>query len=194
MSSPHQSSESVEKAPITHVKRIIRLKKRHHGEHVEEGLNIYPMMDIMTIILVFMIMQFASSSASIIQESPEMKIPYSTSEVQTDAALPIQISRNEISVEGEQVLSLRDGQVDPSQKRGGGNGFVISPLLKRMKREAEKKKLIAKKNTQRPFKGEVLIVADQRTPYRTLSEVIYTLGQSEFSKLRFVVNKKGPAN
>jgi biopolymer transport protein ExbD len=36
----------------------------------------------------------------------------------------------------------------------------------------------------------VQIIADKRTPYRTLSEVIYTLGQTEFKNLRFVVNKK----
>ena len=36
------------------------------------------------------------------------------------------------------------------------------------------------------------IVADKRTPYRTLTEVIYTLGQSEFNSLRFVVNRQTP--
>ena len=41
-----------------------------------------------------------------------------------------------------------------------------------------------------PFVGDVQIIADKRTPFRTLSEVIYTLGQTEFKNLRFIVNKK----
>ena len=40
---------------------------------------------------------------------------------------------------------------------------------------------------------EVQIIADKRTPYRTLVEVLYTMGQSEFKAMRFVVLKKGAA-
>ena len=35
--------------------------------------------------------------------------------------------------------------------------------------------------------GAVQIIADRRTPFRTLSEVVYTLGQAEFAELHFVV-------
>jgi biopolymer transport protein ExbD len=37
----------------------------------------------------------------------------------------------------------------------------------------------------------VQIIADRRTPFRTLSEVIYTLGQAEFAELHFVVLQGG---
>jgi len=176
-------------ATIGHVKRIIRLRLRRQSPPEEQHLNIYPMMDIMMIILVFLIMQFATSAASVIQESPELKIPFSSAEVSTADALPIQISRNEIAVEGKRILALREGNVDPNYKQGGTNGFLVVPLFKLMKKSAERQKLIAEKNPQRPFEGKVLIVADKRTPYRTLTEVLYTLGQAEFKQLKFVVNK-----
>lgn len=187
-----QPSEESEKTPasVMQVKRIIRLKLRRQDEPEENFLNIYPMMDMMTIILVFLIMQFASSSASVVQESPELKIPFSESVDNLSESIPIQISRNEITVDGERVLTLREGQVDPSYKQGGSNGFKILPLLKRMQSEAEIKKAIAASQSTREFLGEVLIIADGRTPFRTLSEVLYTLGQAEFSRLKFVVNRK----
>ncbi|MGB0679563.1 MAG: ExbD/TolR family protein [Polyangiales bacterium] len=186
-----QEQSEQDNASILHVKRIIRLKVRRRGEDEHQFLNIYPMMDMMTILLVFLIMQFASSTASIVQESEELKIPYSTATKETTDGVPLQISRNEIVVAGKQVVTLRRGQVDASNKQGGGTGFVITPLLKQLQKEAKGQKEFYERVKKKPFEGKALIVADQNTPYRTVSEVLYTLGQTEFKELHFVVNKRG---
>ncbi|MEM1417703.1 MAG: biopolymer transporter ExbD [Myxococcota bacterium] len=178
-----------ERATAADVKRIIRRKLKRRPKHEHHGLNIYPMMDMMTILLVFMVMQFASSSAASITQNEELQIPYSTSTVELMEYTPVQISRNSIIVDGEQILELRNGVVDPSNKQGGGNGFLITPLFREMQRIAELKKLIAAQNARRAFEGDVQIIADHRTPFRTLAEVVYTLGQSEFKNMRFIVNK-----
>ena len=44
-------------------KRVIRRKRAKHVHEEEMGLNIYPMMDMMTILLVFLIQSFASGAA-----------------------------------------------------------------------------------------------------------------------------------
>ncbi len=184
-------NETSRPATLADVKRVIRrtLKKREE-EEVEEGLNIYPMMDMMTILLVFMIMQFSASSADIVQ-SEELQIPTSTSTTETDQFLSIIISSSEIVVEGKHVLSLRAGKVDSSQKQGGSNGWLITPLYKNLQQHRDRLKMIAMKNTQRPFRGRVRIIADKRTPFRTLGEVVYSLGQSEFGSIRFIVLRHG---
>lgn len=179
-----------EPVSMAHVKRVVRAKIRRQPETEHRGINIYPMMDMMTILLVFMVMQFASSTAAVVQESAELKIPSSTSKVELDEALPIQISKSAVIVDGTPVLELRNGVVDPSQKQGGTSGFLITPLFKELAKIRDLKKKIAQQNTRRPFSGNVAIIADKETPYRTLSEVIYTLGQTEFKNLRFVANKK----
>lgn len=190
MAGPEQSPEHDEPiATAAQVKSIIRRKLRKHEPEVHLGLNIYPMMDMMTILLVFMVMQFASSTAAVIQDSEELRIPYSTSTLELGDAVPVQISRSAIVVDGERVLDLRNGLVDPSQKQGGASGFLISPLARAMAEIRDLKKLIAARNPRRPFTGDVQIIADRHTPYRTLTEVIYTLGQAEFKNLRFVVSK-----
>ncbi|MBW2225325.1 MAG: hypothetical protein JRF54_14150 [Deltaproteobacteria bacterium] len=91
----------------------------------------------------------------------------------------MQISRSGVIVDGKSVLELRNGIVDPSLKQGGSSGFLITPLYKTLGEIRDRKKRTAQRFTNQP-----------RTPYRTLSEVIYTLGQTEFKNLRFVVNKK----
>jgi biopolymer transport protein ExbD len=175
-------------ATIADCKRIIRRKNGKREQPEEMGLNIYPMMDMMTILLVFLIMSFASGSADVVQ-SEELQIPTSTSEVEAVNALGIVISQSEIVVEGKRVLALRNGKVDPSLKQGGGNGWLITPLYNNLKQHRDRLKLIAAKNPQRAFRGEVRLVADKRTPFRTLGEVIYSLGQAEFGALRFIVLK-----
>ena len=191
MASPEQDEEV---ATTAQVKSIVRRKLRRQVPHEHHGLNIYPMMDMMTILLVFMVMQFASSTAAVIQDSDELRIPYSTSTLELDDAVPVQISRSAIVVDGEHILDLRNGLVDPSLKQGGASGFLISPLARAMAEIRDLKKLIAARNPRRPFTGDIQIIADQHTPYRTLTEVIYTLGQTEFKNLRFVVNKPPPGD
>ena len=181
---PHDQQKT---ATQVQVKQIIRRKLRRAPEHEEHGLNIYPLMDVMTILLVFMIMQFAAESANIVQ-SAELQIPYSTSRTEVEEALPIQISRNEIVVDNRPALSLRNGLVDPSQKQGGGTGFLITPLHDVLTQHRDRLRQIEQLSQgRRPFTGTVQIIADKRTPFRTLSEVIYTLGQAEFSSIHFVV-------
>lgn len=176
-------------ASMAHVKQVIRRTLRKTPPHEENFLNIYPMMDIMVILLVFMVMQFAASSVSNIQQNDALQIPYSTSQMEPKDAMPLQVSRNEVAVDGEHVVSLRNGKVDPSQKQGGSKGFLITPLHEELKERAEMAKRIARQNN-RQFKGKAQIIADKRTPYRTISEVVYTLGQVGYKNIRFVVNKK----
>lgn len=177
---------------MAQVKQLIRRKLRRVEPFEEQGLNIYPLMDVMTILLVFMVMQFAQESANIV-ESADLQIPYSTSTAEMQQALSLQISRTDITVEGRPVLSLRNGMVDPSQKQGGGTGFLITPLHGVMGQHRDRLRTIERMNPNRPFTGMVQIIADKRTPFRTLSEVIYTLGQAEFSNIHFVVlqNEQG---
>jgi biopolymer transport protein ExbD len=174
-----------QKATMGQVKALIRRKLRRTPPHEENSLNIYPMMDVMTILLVFMIMQVASETANITQ-SDDLQLPWTTATHPLSESVPIQISRAEIIIDGRPVVTLRNGIVDPSQKQGGANGFLITPLLTTMQQHRDRLKLIAQRNPRRPFTGEVQIIADKRTPFRTLSEVIYTIGQAEFAHMHFV--------
>jgi biopolymer transport protein ExbD len=180
-------AEHIERqATMGDVKRVIRRVMSRREAPEEMSLNIYPMMDMMTILLVFMIMSFASGGAEVVQ-TEELQIPVSTSQVEAAEALSIVISSSEVVLEGKRVLSLRNGKVDPSLKQGGGNGWLITPLYNSLKQHRDRLKMIAARNPQRAFRGEVRVVADKRTPFRTLGEVIYSLGQAEFGALRFIV-------
>ena len=188
MSAPGQ-----QKASMLQVKAIIRRKLRKQEEHGHNELNIYPMMDMMTILLVFLIMQFAQTAATVVQ-SPELQIPVSTSQETLEQATIVTISSSSVLVDGNSALSLRNGLVDPGLKQGGANGFLITPLLTAMQHKKELLEVVAGHNPRRPFTGDLEIVADKHTPYRTVIEVVYTCGQAHFANLRFVVRQSSQAH
>jgi biopolymer transport protein ExbD len=172
-------------ATMGQVKSLIRRRLRRRELEQEMFLNIYPMLDMMTILLVFLMAQFATEYAEI-ADSAELQIPMSTSEVNHQAALSVTIARNELLVEGIRIAPLQGGQIDPGILQGGSTGWKIMPLLESLREHRELQRVIDQQRGQQ-FAGEIQIIADKRTPYRTIAAVLYTLGQAEYRAMRFVV-------
>ena len=96
------------------------------GESIRH-LNIMPMMDMMTILLVAFIFQMATSALEL--TAGTVQLPRTT----TDAPMPekawlLVITPNGIVVEGKSIVSVHDGDVDPSEKEGGSLGIKIPRL------------------------------------------------------------------
>ena len=51
--------------------------------------------------------------------------------------------------------------------------------------------MIAARSANQKFKGLALVVADRDTNYRLITEVLYTAGQAEFEKFKFVAAEGG---
>lgn len=180
-----------EKASALDLKRAMaRAKRRHKGEHEINYLNITPMLDMMTIILVFLLKSLASSAGQIPQ-SDDLRLPRSSSEIDPSGALQVIVSRVSVTVNGRSInVPLRNGFVDPAQKRGGSAGFLINPLNTEMRDQADAARSLARRMNQ-PFRGEVAIIADRTIPLRTVYEVLYTCGQNGFSNFQLLVLKTG---
>ncbi len=179
-------------ASMVTYKRILRKETRkRYTEHEAQYLNITAMMDMMTIILVFLLKSLSSSSAAIPQ-SNDLSIPKSI--LSTESAqegVAVVISKSQISVDDKPVLSVpadASHGVEAKYKRSGSaNDLFIAPLADSLKywREVDKQKktLQGMKDTS----SQAIVIADQNTPYRLLTEVLFTLGQSEFSRFHIMV-------
>ena len=73
-------------------------------------------------------------------------------------------------------------------KRDGDNGYYITPLVEILNRVARKEKKVAEMTGQK-FDGELTIVADRFTPYRLLTEILYSCGQAEYANYRLLILK-----
>jgi len=177
-------------------KQITRFREQVEAEVEElhmQYLNIMPMMDMMTILLVFLLKEF-SVQASAMAASEGMTLPSSTVEKTSPVAVNISVTQNAILVEGDAVAPVRatgaGREVDSSAKRDGANGYYITPLVDVLNKHANRLKKIAALGGT-PFDNTAMVMVDKGTPYRLLSEVLYSAGQAEFRNYRLVVIKKG---
>jgi biopolymer transport protein ExbD len=184
--------------PVSIVKYKAALRKaiRKNAKEPEiDFLNITAMLDLMTIILVFLLKSMASSSASIPQ-SDDLTLPVSvmSSEPSEDGVVVI-VSKSQILV-GENpepiVLlpsreQLAQSGVDAKYKRSGPNDLYIVPLANALSSARETDKRVRTAKGLDAATSEAIIVADGTTPYHLLIEVLFTLGQSEFGKYHLMV-------
>jgi biopolymer transport protein ExbD len=162
-------------------------RKGSRTEKHEYPLNITAMMDMMTIILVYLLKSYSSDPGNI-TTSNDLQLANSSSRFRVEEAVPVAISKKSIMVNDRIVAPVENGKVASTYKdRNQDNSYLITPLMAAMKAEAEKQKNIAKYNKSKEFKGLVLIVGDKMVPYRLLTEVLYTVGQAEFGQYKFVV-------
>lgn len=167
-------------------KRDAKKAARRKREQPDMPLIITSLMDAFTIILCFLLKTYGSDPVNITQ-SNELRLPGSISKQALKAATTVAITRNAILVDDRRVLDLRDGAVDASDKRDGATGFFINPLFDAMSEAAQNQKLIASRNSQITFDGLALVLGHKTTTFRTLTEVLYTAGQAEYSQFKFVV-------
>ena len=163
-------------------------------------LNITAMLDIMTIILVFLLKSLGESSASIPQ-SDDLTIPKSI--IQSAPAqdgVRITISKSQILVGDSQILklpghkSLVQTGVGARHKRSGPNDLYIVPLGNALQSARKTDKVLREAKGQDATFSEGIIIADKTTPYRLLSEVLFTLGQNEFGKYHLMVMQTKKSN
>lgn len=183
MNSPTFTSDNVDALWLA--KRKAKRDKRRDRKIEPDKLLLNSLMDAFTIILCFLLKQFGSDPVQI-RESDEMKLPRTTAMDPLVDAVVIGISTRAIMVDDMKVADLRNGLVDESMKRDGQEGLLINPLYDSLKEKVQHLKMIASRNAQQQFKGLALVVADRNTTYRLLTEVLYTAGQAEFEKFKFV--------
>jgi biopolymer transport protein ExbD len=169
-------------------KKAIRsfARKLAEPETIRE-LNITPMMDMMTIILVFLLKSFTSSTSLIVQDD-NLALAPSMTPLQAKQAVNVTISKRVVLVEGEAVAGVNNGKIDPNLKREGENSYYITPLVAILEKVANRERKVAEM-TQSKFEGEVMVVADRATPYRLLTEVLYSCGQAGYANYRLLVLK-----
>ena len=176
-------------------RRIIRkaVGRVPEGEEIRH-LNIMPMMDMMTILLVAFIFQLAVSATEALAN--QVSIPKTLSDQDLpERAATLVITKTGIVVEGQSILPVSNGQVDCGEHEGGCQGIKL-PKLTQFLASFHQAQLAnaAKQPGYKEEPGELMIVADRTTPYHLLIEVMYSAKQKEagYKHFRLIVQKSFP--
>ena len=99
----------------------MRLRARRHRRNLRppEGLRITSMMDILTVLLLFLLKSFVAEGEAV-TPAPGVELPRSESEDRPPASLVIAITDDAINL-GEETVAVLDGSVD-----GGSAGTSTS--------------------------------------------------------------------
>ena len=195
-----QQLPAVRQAPASLAVYKRELRKALERNRVEPEitfLNITAMMDMMTIILVFLLKSLSTSTASLPQ-SQDLQLPKSILNTSPDSepeGLPVLVSKSQIIV-GETVVcpvppDAAQYGTEAKYKRGSRNDYFIVPLGSALQSWRDSDKRIRMATGKDPTRSEAILIADVSTPYRLLTEVMYTLGQTEFSKFHMMVLQGG---
>jgi biopolymer transport protein ExbD len=190
--------------------------RRRAVAHEVNFLNITAMMDMMTIILVFLLKSMSASSANMPQTS-DLSLPTSIlSEAASQEGIQVVVSRDRIMVNGKEIANVQvpgcfnsvneaPKATDPYKLvfcpgdsshgfdakykgRGTAADLEIKDLFNAM--ENPVKVAEAQAATKPKDKGQgvvdAMILFDRYTSYRVMTEVMFTLGQAKVSKFHFL--------
>jgi biopolymer transport protein ExbD len=160
------------------------LIKRRKGL-AEANLNLTSMMDMFTIILVFLIFSFSSQDQNLKLDS-DLTLPESIAGLEFKWAINVNITPNELKVEGNTIGNVKNGKlvgvnVDKDKKRV----VQLFNLLKKYKEIETQEKV-------NPTGDETVIAfqADKDLPFEIIDLVMKTSAQAGYPNFRFVVLKK----
>ena len=188
--------------------------RRKHVEHEAMFLNITAMMDMMTIILVFLLKSLSASSANLPQ-SNDLALP--TSILQGEASqegIQVVVSQSKVLVNGAELRGIqvpgcfnqssdgpqaneayrfafcsgdsKAGFAPKFKARGTAGDLEISPLLSAMDNPVKVAAEVSKAKNNGLEVVEAMVIFDRYTSYRVMTEVMFTLGQAKVSKFHFV--------
>ncbi len=154
-------------------------RKKHDTFVSGVKLNLTSMMDMFTIILVFLLKTY-TSEGQMIQPSESLTLPKSSATAPHEVALELVVSKEMVMLNDKAIVSMAEVKQQ--------SGFVIEPLREELARHADEAKAM-EKELDIAFSGKVVIQGDKTIEYRDLVKVMATCGMAEYPNMRLVVYK-----
>lgn len=154
--------------------------KKHNTDPGKVRLNLTSMMDMFTIILVFLLKTY-STEGMLIQPSEYLTLPSSIIDQSPEVALDLVISKEWIMVNHEPVEKVSNILAQ--------DGLIVKKLQNKLEVYAREAKRMEELYGTK-FSGKVAIQGDREISYKLLVKVMATCGKADYPNMRLVVYKK----
>jgi biopolymer transport protein ExbD len=166
-------------------KKKAKKEARRNKKEEEASLGMTSLMDIVSIIVIYLLKSYASDPV-LIQPIAEQKIPMSKADTPIQAGVAVYISSKELIFNEKKLVTLKDGQLDENSVKG----HLITDLYDKMVEEAEKAKEMAEAR-QQVWEGRLILIGDQSLKFKTIVDVMFTAGRAKYTEYAFCVIKSG---
>ena len=153
---------------------------RRGPKHVVPRIKMTSMMDILTVLLLFLLKSFVVD-AGIVTPPPDVELPQSSSEESPKEALVVAISGEAILVGAQPVTTVAEAL--------HGDDLLIGPLEAKLVEELDRMDEIAAQRGREPEEGQVTIQGDRDIEYQLLQRVMYTCSSAGFGRMALAVIK-----
>jgi biopolymer transport protein ExbD len=148
-------------------------------------LNVVPMVDMMTMLVIFLLQQF-SSTGEVLYMQKDIKLPDARHGQMIEIAPVVAISFDQVVVTGVKVADIPDLDRD--------SGYLNIPTLEERLRDEKKRwEFIHKADPGSKWDGIVNIQADKTVPFRIVKRVMYSCGVAGYFNVNFAALDAGSA-
>lgn len=163
--------------------RTVSRRRGRRGLPQPSGaLALTSMMDILTVLLIFILKSYVSGG-DIAIPPPGLQLPKSTVEHPMGASVVVAIDHNDILVGSERVASAASA--------ANSHEMIIAPLAERLRAaRIQMDELESRQGDKHPKAHVVTIQGDRNIEFRVLQKVMYTVNQSGFSDIALAVLQK----
>ncbi len=159
--------------------RLTRRRKGGRNQVVE--LNVTSLMDIFTILLLFLLVHFGEGGVAL-PTSDELKLPISSAEALPESTVNLMVTEKGIFVDGEQVMTMDAAMAE--------EGAILLPVKEELVRLADRSKYLEERNASVSFAGKVTVLGDRLIPFRLLKKIMSSCAQAEYPSISLAVFQK----
>jgi len=158
-----------------------------HGRRATNAdLNVVPMVDMMTMLVIFLLQQF-SATGEVLYMQKDIKLPDARHGQQIEVMPVVAISSSQVVVSGQKVAEVSELEKDPSQ--------IIAPLVEKLRDEKKRWDFIHQNDSDREknWKGEVNVQADVKVPFRVVRRVMASASEAGYGNVNFATVEESTA-
>jgi len=153
----------------------------------DEGVTINSLMDAVTIILIFLLMNFGADALQV-SSSENLQLPRSTTSMNPKSrSTTLTVAADAILVDDKNVLKVKDGKPDIADPD--------APTISTLKDHLDELMEIKQKEVELGMKKEladlITVIVHSESPYELVYKVLVTAGSAKFTKFKFAVVKGG---
>lgn len=147
-------------------------------------IDITSLLDILTILLVFLLQNY-NSSGVIINVPKDIDLPRSSSISLNNYGVNIQVSKSQIWIDDKEVVNTETADQSQLFDEGGRRIIPLYNELIKIKETIKQSEKLSPQATK--FSGVANLVVDKSMKYNYLKRVMYTCAAAGFKEFKFVV-------
>lgn len=157
----------------------LRRRKRQKQKFIPPKPMLTSMMDMFTIILIFLLCSFSENPESL-KMGKDLELPRSNTEVGYDKAIKIILSKKDLRIDDEIMAEVRDRKIIGLAP----DDLKSSPLYQRLK---TRRSAYTPVDENAPKTPHVLFLCDKSHSFKTINQVMKTAGLAGYPNFQFAV-------